>query len=89
MHFEKHDMRGHHYNWDNEVSKGIFTGSPTRRFFNRFNGDQVLFIINFYASAFERSSLQECLKIEDLITHQLPPEAKSEISVFNWLRAAT
>jgi len=89
MHFEKQNLRGHHYNWNNDGGRISFIGNPTRRFFNRFNGDQVLFIINFYASVYERYSLQECLKIEDLITHQLPEEAKSEISVFNWLRSTT
>lgn len=84
MPFLKEDLGGSHYNWSD--AKDPYTGQPSRRLFDRYNGDQVLFIINFYSSVSEKFTLVEGRKMEDLITNHLPLEAKSEISVFNWLR---
>jgi len=66
--------------------KDLFNGQPTRRVFNRFNGDQVLFLINFYGSLSDKFTIQEGRKIEYEIHNHLPPEVKSEISVFKWIR---
>ena len=87
LHFLKHDLIGTHYTWLKESEVNIFVGQPTRRAFNPFNGDQVLFIINFYGSLSDQSTIREGRKIEhDLINH-LPIGQQSEISVFNWLRS--
>jgi hypothetical protein len=87
MPFSKEDLVNPHYNWENEDAD-IFTGSPSRRSFNRFNGNQVLFLINFYGSLSDKFSLAQGRQMEDLILHHLPDHAKSEISVFNWLKTA-
>ena len=84
MLFQKQDLTEDHYTWNNETVK--FMGQPTRRLFDRFNGDQVLFLINFYGSLSNQFSLEEGRKIEHRISHQLPLDIKSEISVFNWIR---
>ena len=86
MHFQKQDMEGTHYKWMDEDEKHIFMGQPTRRLFDRFNGNQVLFLINFYSSLADRFSLEEARKIEYEIFNHLPLDHKSEISVFNWIR---
>ena len=83
MLFLKEDLVGNHYDWSIGPA---FTGPPSRRTFDRLNGNQVLFIINSYGSLPERFTVQEGRRIEDLILNQLPPDAKSEVSVFNWLR---
>jgi hypothetical protein len=88
MPFLKEDLAGQHYSWTNIINESAFTGHPSRRLFDRFNGHQVLFIINFYGSLTDRFTTGEGLKIEELISEQLPMEAKSEISVFNWLKGA-
>ena len=85
MHFSKEDLQGQHYTWSNE-GKSNLTGQPSRRLFDRFNGDQVLFIINSYASMAEKFSLEEARKLEELINDYLPFGIKSEMSVFNWLK---
>ena len=85
MHFQKQEMEGTHYIWSSN-DKHSFMGQPTRRVFNRFNGDQVLFLINLYGSLSDRFTIEEGRKIEYEISHHLPLEAKSEISVFNWIR---
>jgi hypothetical protein len=85
MLFSKEDLINHEYNWE-DVSDSVFSGDPSRRTFDRYNGNQVLFLINFYGSMSEKFSIEEARKMEDLILHHLPLEAKSEVSVFNWLK---
>ena len=85
MHFQKQDLEGTHYNWI-ENEDHLFTGQPSRRSFDRYNGNQVLFLINFYGSLSDRFTLREGKTIEQKIQQELPLEAKSEITVFNWLR---
>ena len=89
MQFQKGDMAGQHYSWQGDTAKGLFSGGPTRRLFDRNNGDQVLFLINFYGSQLEKFTLEDARFIEDKIYRQLPLEAKSEISVLSWLRNNT
>ncbi len=83
MPFVKEDLAGDHYDWSNADS---FNGSPSRRLFDRSNGNQVLFIINSFGSLSERFSIQECRQVEELISAQMPTDIKSEMSVYNWLR---
>lgn len=85
MPFLKEDLNSHQYNWD-IPNQSVFTGNPSRRPFNRYNGDQVLFLINSYGSVAEKFSVLDGRRMEELINSELPLEAKSEISVFNWLR---
>jgi len=54
--------------------------------FNRYNGNQLLFVLNLYASLTEGFTVSMGLKIEDRLMNQLPVDAKSEISVLNWLK---
>lgn len=84
MHFLKeHLNHNNNYSWTDEPT---FTGDPSRRLFNRYNGNQMLFLINYYASMTEGFSVTKGLHIEDLLINQLPLEAKSEISVLKWLK---
>jgi hypothetical protein len=87
MLFQKHDMEGTHYNWQVAEEKDVFMGQPSRRTFDKYNGNQVLFLINFYATLSERFTLREARIIENKIFLELPAHAKSEISVFNWIRS--
>lgn len=80
-------MEGTRYSWDaHNNGKGLFSGQPSRRPFDRFNGEQVLFIINFYASLCEQFSPHEGRSIERKLSDNLPLQTQSEISVFNWLK---
>lgn len=83
MPFVKEDLTGNHYTWTSGFS---FTGSPSRRLFDKTNGNQVLFIINFLASLSGRVSIREGREIEEMIHNHLPTDVRSEMSVFNWLR---
>lgn len=85
MHFQKQDLEGTHYNWP-AGEKLRFVRQPDRRAFDRNNGAQVLFLINFYGSISERNTLSEGRFIEKKISRELPASAVCEISVFNWMR---
>ena len=52
MHFQKQDMEGTQYNWALEGERSSYMGQPSRRTFDRYNGDQVLFLINFLRFTF-------------------------------------
>lgn len=82
--FLKSDLIGQ-YEWANEVGAAVYTGAPSRRMFDRFNGYQVLFIINLYACFAEIESITGVHRIEALLMNNLPTDPRSEISVFRWL----
>jgi len=63
-----------------------YTGSPSRRLFDANNGMQVLFLINCFYDSIGLTSVKEGRMLEELIFMQLPPEMKSELAVFNWLK---
>jgi hypothetical protein len=84
MHFLKeHLSDSNNYNWTDEF---IFDGTPSRRLFDRQNGNQLLFIINLYASQSDKFSADHVQRIEDILVNKLPEGIKSEISVLNWLK---
>ena len=82
MRFLKEHLSAYNYSWKNVAT---FTGEASRRIFNRYNGNQLLFILNLYASLIDGFTVSMGLKIEDRLMNQLPVEAKSEISVLHWL----
>ena len=84
MLFTKEDLTGE-YQWSNGPAPSAFSGNPSRRLFNRYNGEQVLFIINHFATTDERFGLQDAHQLEKKIGN-LPLEAKSEITVLQMLK---
>jgi hypothetical protein len=86
MHFSREHLTGN-YKWTVEAGDSLLTGSPTRRLFDRWNGVQVLFIINCLAASSNSFSIEEGRKIESLINDYLPLESRSEKSVYSWLQS--
>ena len=86
MIFLKEHLQNDHYDWENQAAHTCLTNEPDRRCFDRLNGNQVLFIINYFGKSLGRLTLHDGRKIEELIFTQLPLTIKSELSVFNWLR---
>jgi len=80
---KEHLSAGNNYNWTDEF---IFDGTPSRRLFDRQNGNQLLFIINLYASQNDKFSGDQVQRIEEMLVNRLPDDVKSEISVLNWLK---
>ena len=74
------------YDWPQERERSVYDGDASRRLFNRYNGNQVLFIINLIMSSCGFRSVEEGKRIEKLIINQLPFNPSSELTVYNWLR---
>ena len=85
MLFLREDLLNNHYTWRIENNNELFTGSATRRRFDRFNGEQVLFMINLCAACDTAYTIAKGHRLENMILNELPMETKSELSVFNWL----
>ena len=80
---KEHLSPANNYTWTGEF---IFDGTPSRRLFDRQNGNQLLFIINLYASQSDKFSADQVQAIEEMLVNKLPEGVKSEISVLNWLK---
>jgi len=89
MDFVRENLKGDHYTWNEDVNLSTFQGQPSRRLFNRYDGNQVLFLINSFTTQSGNSDPEVGQKMESLIMHDLPLDARSEISVLNWLKEAT
>ena len=85
MLFSKEHLSGL-YNWLPETGTSVFDGEATRRLFNRYNGYQVLFIINLLLDSCGNFSIDQGRQIEKLIINKLPFNPSSELTVFNWLQ---
>ena len=86
MLFSKEDLSGN-YIWTLDSEHSPFRGVPSRRIFDRYSGDQLLFIINSLAVLSDSFAIEDVIKIEAKITDELPMNSQSEISVFNWLKS--
>jgi hypothetical protein len=83
MHFLKEDLSPGNYEWNNDL---IYNGEPSRRLYNRNDGNQLLFVINSYAAVNTSFDTKQGLQIQNLLKYQLPVDAKSEKSVLQWLK---
>ena len=84
MLFTKEHLAGL-YTWLPEQESSLFEGLPSRRTFDRYNGDQVFFIITLLLERLGNPSVEHGREIEMLIINKLPFDACSEHTVFNWL----
>lgn len=85
MSFTKEHLAGL-YNWSLDHKASIFKGLPSRRIFDRHNGNQVFFIIEHLLERVGSISIKQGKEIEMMIINKLPFAASSEITVFNWLQ---
>ena len=86
MTFSKVDLTGN-YTWTSDSETFPFGGGPSRRIFDRYSGNQLLFIINSLAALSDTFSTDDVIKVEEIIMDRLPMNKQSEISVFNWLKS--
>ena len=85
MPFLKENLLHNHYTWSEKEKNPLFHGDASRRIFNRFNGEQVLFIINLCTAASQTLTVEEGRRLEKMIFEELPIDTRSELSVLNWL----
>ena len=74
------------YTWTADYKIEVYEGEPSRRLFDRWNGDQVLFIINHVLLNINATSVEQGNKIERLIINKLAFDPCSELTVVNWLQ---
>ena len=86
MTFSKDDLMGT-YTWALDPQATPFKGVPSRRIFDRYSGNQLLFIINAFAALSDSFSIDDVVKIESKIENELSMNTQSEISVYNWLKS--
>lgn len=89
MQYQKEDMIGGFYQWGTDDLTTRSDRSPSRRAFDRFNGHHVLYVINYYMALSNTFSKEYCQKLEKMICDDLPLEARSEVSVINWISIST
>ncbi len=85
MSFLKEHLALNHYEWSSPSL--LYEGTPTRRYFDRGNGFQVLFLINCCSAFLDSLTIPIGRDIENRITHTMPLDLRSEVSVFRWLRS--
>jgi len=74
------------YVWNTDDKRGQLSEGATRKRFDRFSGDCMLHIINLFDCCIDKLTIAQAQRIESLIQTELPLEAKSEISVLQWLK---
>lgn len=84
--YQKEDLLFSDYDWKNASDHVKFNGMPDRNMFVRYEGNDVLYMINCVCAAMNDTSRQHAANIERLIHEKLPIEIKSQNSVFNWLQ---
>ena len=84
MTYSKEHLTGM-YNWPPEQDTSLFAGQPSRRAFDRYNGNQVFCIISLLLERLGTSSIQQGREIEMMIINKLPFASSSELTVFQWL----
>lgn len=84
----KEHLLSRHYSWPIDTTDPASAEAPARRLFDRYNGNQVLRMINFFGNSIGKLTIQDGRRLEELIEKQMPDSVKSEQAVFNWLRSA-
>lgn len=86
MQFTKEHLVTTYYDWSKQTMHHVTTDEPDRRLFDPLNGNQILYLINFFGHSVGNLSIVDGQRVEYLIMNELPAELKSERAVFNWLR---
>ncbi|MDB5230822.1 MAG: hypothetical protein JWN76_1627 [Chitinophagaceae bacterium] len=86
MFFEKEHLTGSNYDWHEDYNPAKFAGTPDRRLFDRFDGNQLLYMINSFGESIGNLTVDDGQRIEKMILTELPLDIKSQIGVFNWLK---
>lgn len=85
--FKKEDLSEIDYSWNKNLTEEnkVSVVEPSRRLFDRYNGNHILYMINYFADSVQQITLKEARILEKLLREKLPMGVKSELSVFRWL----
>lgn len=84
MTFSKKDLLEEEYYWNTNLLLSAL--APSASFFNRFNGVDVLRMINLFNTRVTSLTISEGQTIERMLVREMPLQVNDEISVFNWLK---
>jgi hypothetical protein len=86
MRIERKHLLINDYVWNNDNKITLLSEGATRKRFDRFSGDCMLQIINLFDYYIGELTIAQAQRIECLIQKELPLEAKSEVTVLQWLK---
>lgn len=84
--YQKHDLLFNDYDWTTLADHVKFQGAPDRNMFVRHEGNDVLYMINYFCNVMDYKTKTHAGRIEMLIHDKMPIEIKSQKSVFQWLQ---
>lgn len=85
MIIQKEDLALTHYLWQDEIVGERLDTSPSRKLFDRNNGNHILWVINWYATEYGTLKKEDIARLEGLLQDKLPFGKLSEKSVSQWL----
>jgi|KBSMisStaDraftv2_1062788.scaffolds.fasta_scaffold67335_5 hypothetical protein len=83
--YDRKDLLFDDYEWTEPLTHVKLQGSPDRNMFNRNEGYNVLYIINYACGILNCKTKIEAGRMEILLHEKLPLEVKSQNSVSSWL----
>lgn len=87
MTIEKENLLTTDYVWPANNTNNLLSEGPTRKRFDRYNGNCMLHIIHLFDYCVDKLNVAQAQEIERLILEELPLESKSEVSVLQWLKS--
>jgi len=82
--YKKNDLVYTDYEWTEPIITKL-TGSPDRNLFKRYEGHEVLYMINYTCETKGLTSKEDAELIEKLLHESMPFDIKSQNSVYQWL----
>ncbi|MEP6847074.1 MAG: hypothetical protein ABI861_13770 [Panacibacter sp.] len=84
--YKRSDLLFDDYEWTEPLTHVKLQGAPDRNLFMRYEGNEILYMINYACEAMNYTSRADAERIEALLHDKLPIDIRSQSSVFQWLR---
>lgn len=84
--YHREDLLFNDYEWNESASHVKLQGTPDRNLFMRYEGNEILYMINHACEIMGCTSKTEAGRMEMLLHDKLPLDIKSQNRVFVWLQ---
>jgi hypothetical protein len=84
--YYKSDLLFNDYVWNESAEHVKLQGVPDRNMFMRYEGNEILYMINYACEMMECKSKAEAGRMEILLHEKLPLEVRSQNRVYSWLQ---
>lgn len=84
--YNRSDLLFDDYEWTEPLSHVKLQGTPDRNLFMRYEGYEILYMINYACETMNAVSKADAGRIETLLHEKLPIDIRSQNSVFQWLQ---